>query len=190
MNRDTTPDEALTRAMGEVLQRRGADGDATEWSEDLTRGLAKVGFKVSKDYHYARDDGHPGNCYHCGRPENVDPFVISGTPLELRSSEGDAGRYRHWGGDDLWVCRAHLTYVAGEESTGPAWDRTMDFHEAIEHLAARDGLPEALDLSLDDVAKQEATYQSANADRLAALDAAAPNGGHQAEAARRAEAGE
>lgn len=189
MNGDTTPDEALIRAVRRVLRARGVEGDAGDWSDALNRDLAEAGFKVSKDYHYGRHDGHPENCYHCGRPENLDPFVVPGTPLELRSSEGDAGRFRHWGGDDLWVCRAHPTYT-GDPSTGPAWDRTMEFHEAIEHVAARDDVPAALDLSLGELAKQEATYQGLHGDRLAALDAAAPNGGHQGAAARRAKADE
>lgn len=190
MDRDMTPAEALTQALEASFERRGVDGDAAEWAEDLTQGLAAVGFKVSWDYHQARDDDHAGNCYHSGRPENLEPFVLSGTPLELRSSEGDAGRYRHWGGDDLWVCRAHLTYDAGEVSKGPAWDRTMEFHEAIEHLAARDGVHEAVEMTLVDVSNQEKAYLAVNADRLATLDAAAPNGGHQARTARRSQVGE
>ena len=189
MNRETTPEQGLVQAMRRVLDGRVTGGDASEWSEALSRELADAGFKVSVDYHYTRHDGHPGNCYHCGRPENPHPFVVSGTPLELRSSEGEAGRFRHWGGDDLWSCQAHPTYT-GEAGTSPDLDRTMDFHQAIEHLAARDGLPQALNLTLGEVMKQEAAYQATNADRLTALDAAAPNGGHQGESARRTKADE
>ena len=47
----------------------------------------------------ANPSGHSD--YHCGRPENLEPFVIEGTAIELYSSEMDAGRWRHWGGADL-----------------------------------------------------------------------------------------
>ena len=88
-----TPAAALGAAMSELLDNRGVTVDSREWAADLSDRLGKAGFRIAQDYHQGRGDGHPGNCYHCGRPENTDPFVISETPLELWSSEGDAGRH-------------------------------------------------------------------------------------------------
>jgi len=182
-----TPEEALREVVGDMLAERGdaAAAPAAEWSEDLTRRLAEVGFKVSKDYHYrSADDPHPADCYHCGRAENPDPFVIPGTPLELQSSEGEEGRFRHWGGDDVWICRAHPTYMSGDLSEGDV-ERTMDLYQAVEHLAARDGITDLLHRTIDKVERMKEPYATANATRLAALDAHAPDGGHQGVAARK-----
>lgn len=186
MDPRTSPEEALREVVGELMTERGDRAvDATEWSENLARRLGDVGFKVSKDYHYrGADDPHPADCYHCGRAENSDPFVIPGTPLELQSSEGEEGRFRHWGGDDVWICRVHPTYRSGDHSEGNV-ERTMDLYQALEHLAARDGLPDLLHRTIDEVERMKEPYATANASRLAALDAQSPDGGHRGVAARK-----
>ena len=180
MDSKTTPINAITRAMGNMLAARGISATPEGpggWAADLSARLAKLGFVVVKDYHYAL--GHESHdCEHCDRPENTNPFVIPGTPLELRSSEGDDGRFRHWGGDDVWVCRVHPDYMDGNEvDIGRA--RTMDFREAVEHLAARDAKTAPLHMSSCDVIELRSAYSAANAERLTVLDASAPHGGHQ-----------
>lgn len=190
MDPTTTATEALLRAVSATLSARGdgsLSGSPQEWTDGLAACLADQGFKVAKDYHYDRaPEGHPATCYHCGRPENVDPFILPGTPLELRSSEGEAGRFRHWGGPDVWACRTHLHAIDGRDED-PTWERTMDLIEAVEHLAARDGLPEVLAMSSDEVDALISAYYVSHTERLVALDALAAKGGHQGVAARRAE---
>ena len=124
---------------------------------------------------------HGPDDYHCGRPENVDPFVIARTPIELYSSEMDAGRWRHWGGADLWLCREHPYYV-GEtyaEDT-PTRYRLMEVFEATEHATLhRHGLAnEARDLERPLRESSLSEYEALNAERLDALDRLAPQGGH------------
>jgi hypothetical protein len=179
--RQATSDEALSQALKAIsADLRGAsDADCRRLSLELSQNLAEVGFRVSKDYHFATNEDHRCNCYHCGRPENPEPFVVPGTPLELNSCEGDEGRFRHWGGDDLWVCRAHPRYLDGDTVASSKWDRTMEWTEAVEHLAARDGLPDLLHRSSAEVTALVRAFGVANRERLAALDAAAPDGGPQ-----------
>jgi hypothetical protein len=125
---------------------------------------------------------HPANCFHCGRPENTEPFVIEGTPIELYSSEGDLGRWRHWGGSDQWLCRDHRYYVGGGPLEGhdPAkFYRLMEDHEAAEHATLHGhGL-------VDEARERESLLREAlfaaesqPNPRLAALDRSAPSGGH------------
>ena len=119
--------------------------------------------------------------YHCGRPENVEPYVIPGTSIELYSSEMDAGRWRHWGGSDQWLCREHPYYVGEKyaEDT-PNRYRTMEVTEAAEHATLhRHGLAdEALELELPLQESALAEFQAQHAERLDALDRLAPEGGH------------
>src|SRR5258705_3975937 len=124
--------------------------------------------------------------YHCGRPENIDPYVIPGTPVELYSSEMDAGRWRHWGGSDLWVCREHPYYVgeAFADDT-PRRYRQMEVFEAAEHATLhRHGLADearGLEMPLQEASLSE--YVAMNVKRLQALDRLAPHGGHAGRAA-------
>ena len=119
--------------------------------------------------------------YHCGRPENVDPYVIPDTPIELYSSEMDAGRWRHWGGADQWLCREHRYYVGENppEDT-PRRYRTMEVFEAAEHaILHRHGLAEAardVEVPLQEAALS--AYEAEHKARLDALDRLAPDGGH------------
>jgi hypothetical protein len=187
MNPETKPEEALQQAIDDMLTARGIESKiyGREWTEDLQGRLSETGFRVAKDHHWPRKrDEHPANCYHCGRPENIDPFVVPGTPLELQSSAGDAGRFRHWGGDDLWICRSHPNYLDGSRVQASAGERTMDFHEAVEHLAARDGVTDLLNKSVAEIEAMKAAYTSTKASRLSDLDRQAPNGGHEGAKAR------
>ncbi len=122
---------------------------------------------------------HPADCPHCGRPENDDPFVIPGTPVELWSSETDAGRWRHWGGADLWVCREHPNFVGEDAPDKPSRYRLMEVFEASEHATLhRHGLVEearALEVPLQSAALMR--YSSEHRQRLAALDARGPRSG-------------
>ena len=122
---------------------------------------------------------HPDDCYHCGRPENTEPFVIDGTPVELYSSETDAGRWRHWGGADLWLCRVHRYHVGEDPPEGndvPSRYRLMEVFEAAEHaILHRHNLaeePRAVQVPLQ--AQALADFQSANGERLQNLDLLAP----------------
>jgi hypothetical protein len=119
--------------------------------------------------------------YHCGRPENSEPFVIPGTPIELYSSEMDAGRWRHWGGADQWLCREHPYYL-GESYAEATPDRyrTMEVFEAAEHATLhRHGLvEEARDLERPLEESSLSEFVAVNAQRLDALDRLAPDGGH------------
>jgi hypothetical protein len=127
---------------------------------------------------------HPANCYHCGRPENTEPFTLEGTPIELYSSEGDSGRWRHWGGSDLWLCRDHPYYVGGGPLEGhdPAKTyRLMEDDEAAEHATLhRHGLVD--EARAEEVRLREAlrAVEAQDDARLSALDRAAPHGGHAA----------
>ena len=165
VDREMTPEQALEAAIAD-LSADAALAGGTAPAANVAEQLRDMGFRVAKDPHSNRwgppiaGEGH--DCFHCDRAENTDPFVIPGTPLELLSSEGDAGRYRHWGGSDMWICREHPNFMDGDRDEGGAVGRTMEVYEALEHLAARDGLAWALQLT-----------------HRAALDAAAPHGGHQ-----------
>jgi hypothetical protein len=175
-----TAGEALRTAMAAQTAKLGAwNGDVEELSAELERSLAEIGFKVAKDYHseVSRSDHRP-TCNHCGRPENTEPFVIPGTPLELLSSERDAGRWRHWGGDDVWTCRSHPGYLDGDRAEDRSWERRMELYEAVEHLAARDGLSEPLHTPQAVIWRLIDQFEAEQADWLAALDAQAPDGGH------------
>jgi hypothetical protein len=185
VNPDVTSEQALKVAVAEALGAKGAIADPTALAAQLHARLREVGFAVSKDYHARSSADHSADCYHCGRPENAEPFVIPGTPLELRSSEGEEGRYRHWGGDDVWVCRTHPHYIDAERVETSPWERTMDIHEALEHLAARDDLPLVLAMATQEIEAKKAAYAIANRERLVVLDAEAPNGGHQGRSASR-----
>lgn len=186
LDRETKAPAALRRAMAAVLEAHGGDPlEAETWSIDLERSLTELGFQVAKDYHsnVNRTD-HGPSCYHCGRPENTQPFVIPGTPLELRSSEGDAGRWRHWGGSDMWICRVHPNYMDGDHMYENGWERTLELDQALEHAAARDGLLGLVHTTDREVEQMVMRFEAEHAERLAALDAAAPNGGHQGRARR------
>jgi len=188
MDPKMTPDEALAQAGADLLATgaraaRGPEGAGAR----LRASLAELGFAVAKDYHSrAKTDRaeHDKTCSHCGRPENAEPFVVPGTPLELMYSEGDEGRFRIWGGSDLWMCRAHPHYQDGDVATGSS-ERWMEIQEAVEHLAARDHLEAPLHMRHADIEAAKAAYAAANAARLSALDAAAPGGGHQGNEARK-----
>ena len=135
--------------------------------------------------HNAHDD------YHCGRPENDDPYVIPGTPIELFSSEMDAGRWRHWGGTDIWLCREHPYYVGETMPDGgdrPDRYRQMEVFEAAEHATLhRHGLiDEARDVERPLQMSVLSEYEVEHAERLDALDRLAPNGGHAGRAAAKA----
>jgi len=109
--------------------------------------------------------------------------VIPGTPIELYSSEMDAGRWRHWGGADQWLCREHRYYV-GEERPGGDDDskryRTMEVFEAAEHATLhRHGIvDEARELERPLQQSALTEYEALHAQRLDALDRLAPSGGH------------
>lgn len=165
--------EALARAAGT------ADGaDATVLATQVEEELRALGWKVAPDWH-ARPAGgrHGPDCYHCGRPENTEPFVIPGTPIELFSSEGEQGRWRHWGGDDVWVCRNHPHDMDGDQPD-VSYTRAMGLGEALEHAAARDAIPKATAITIAQVNEAAVAYREVAAGRLAELDAAAPGGGH------------
>lgn len=105
------------------------------------------------------------DCYFCGRPENLNPFLIPGTPIELFVTESDAGRWRQWATDDIYRCGEHL-------DRGEFYGQT----EIGEHLIARHGY--SID-HLDHAAIQAAQieYEAEHAKALRALDKAAPKGG-------------
>ena len=127
-----------------------------------------------------------GTCpddYHCGRPENVEPYVIAGTPIELYSSEMDAGRWRHWGGSDQWLCREHPYHVNAAPRDGVEDKRryrTMEVTEAAEHavLHRHDLAEEARELEVPLQEAELMVFEAQHAGRLEALDRAAPDGGH------------
>jgi hypothetical protein len=58
-------------------------------------------------------------CPHCSRPANDNPLRFG--PIYLASSEGDAGKWRHWGGSDIWACDDHPDWE-GEDTDTSHWD--------------------------------------------------------------------
>lgn len=182
MDRRMTAADALRQAIA-VVQGRRRGGNAN-LAAGLERELGEMGFTVARDYHRSSAAGEHIDCYHCGRPENLEAFVLPGSPLELHSSEGEAGRWRHWGGSDMWVCRAHPAYMDGDEALSDGWQRTMELHQAVEHLAARDGITAPLHTSEREIERLCDDFVASHAERLATLDAAAPHGGHQGRASR------
>ncbi len=64
------------------------------------------------------------------------------------------------------------------------WERTMELDQALEHAAARDGLLGLAHTTNREVEQMVMRFEAEHAERLAALDAAAPNGGHQDRARR------
>lgn len=188
------PDEALRFAVlyadARTNDARLLPRQAEDFAAELKAGLAEHGYHVEHQYitHPVGEkrEQHHADCYHCGRPENDDPFVVPGSKLrlELYSSETDAGRFRHWGGSDLWVCRNHKY----PDDHVQRWVRTMEWTEAVDHMYARDDvdlrnmmfeIPKEVDLYLDD-----------HAARLQDLDRSAPHGGHAATEKRSAEGAE
>jgi len=124
---------------------------------------------------------HPDDCRHCGRPENVLPYVIPGTQIELYSSEMDAGRWRHWGGSDMWLCREHRNYVGeAHDENDPKYYRLMEVFEAAEHatLHRHQLIDEARELEGPLRMTALAEFEAVHAARLEALDRSGPNGGH------------